>query len=106
MSSYNGTCPLNYPDYQEPPICGVDAGAGKFNVNVSTDGLNDFGQARALGLTIVRLCLSWSEIEPTPGTRPRRNRARFCVGVRHAGAQPSCVGVLLGTQGVQLRLCV
>ena len=56
------TSPLRTPSYQEPPICGIDAGKGKWNANTSVDGSNDFAQARALGLSILRLCLSWSEM--------------------------------------------
>ena len=73
----NGNCPVNKAGiaangsgdigYPEPPICGVDAGKGKYVANASDEGLNDFASFRALGLNIVRLCLSWSELEPTPG---------------------------------------
>jgi hypothetical protein len=62
-----GSCPANRNTYGEPPICGVDAGKGKYNQSTAPDGGNDFAQVRALGFNIVRLCLSWSELEPTPG---------------------------------------
>lgn len=62
-----GQCPENLNGFQEPPICGVDAGKGKWNADTSDGGRNDFAQARALGFNIVRLCLSWSALEPTPG---------------------------------------
>ena len=63
----NGRCPNNTGEYQEPPICGVEAGNGKFNQSTADLSLNDFAQARALGFNIMRLCLSWSELEYTPG---------------------------------------
>lgn len=71
-AAYNGTCPDNRAGmtdigYQEPPICEVDAGKGKWAANVSDVSMNDFAQARALGLNIMRLCLSWSDLESTPG---------------------------------------
>lgn len=66
-ADYEKKCPDNYQGYSEPPICGVGAGAGRYLVDASDGGLNDFAQARALGLNIVRLCLSWSELEYTPG---------------------------------------
>lgn len=76
-SSYTrGNCPFNSAGidengsqigYFEPPICGIDGGAGKFLVNANDTGLNDFATARAIGLSIVRICLSWSQLEPTPG---------------------------------------
>jgi len=67
----NGSCPENLigndGSYEEPPICGVDAGKGRFQANDTDIGLNDFASARSLGLNIMRLCLSWSELEPLPG---------------------------------------
>lgn len=67
----NGSCPVNYAGnnagFQEPPICEIDAGKGRWAANVSDFGQNDFAQARALGLNIARLCLSWSSLEYTPG---------------------------------------
>ena len=62
-----GHCPDNNGNYQEPPICGVAAGAGKWAQDTSPLSRNDFAQARALGFNIIRLCLSWSSLEPTPG---------------------------------------
>ena len=62
-----GACPANNANYQEPPICGVQAGAGKFAQDTSALSRNDFAQARALGFNIVRLCLSWSSLEYAPG---------------------------------------
>lgn len=63
----NGSCISNYQNYQEPPICEVDFGKGKYAANTSDLGQNDFAQARALGFNIIRLCLSWSSLEYTPG---------------------------------------
>jgi endoglycosylceramidase len=68
----NGSCPENRAGagdvgFAEPPICGVDAGKGRWAADTSATGRNDFAQARALGFNIVRLCLSWSELEATPG---------------------------------------
>jgi endoglycosylceramidase len=62
-----GACPSNVNGFSEPPICGTDAGKGKWAADASDLGRNDFAQARALGFNIVRLCLSWSALEPTPG---------------------------------------
>ena len=62
-----GRCPNNTNGFQEPPICGVDAGSGKFNISGDFGSRNDLAQARLYGLNFVRLCLSWSEIEPQPG---------------------------------------
>ncbi len=63
----DGLCPANYNTYEEPPICEVDAGKGKYNQSSADLSQNDFAQIRALGFNIVRLCLSWSQLEYTPG---------------------------------------
>jgi hypothetical protein len=66
-AAYLGLCPNNTNGFQEPPICGVDAGRGKYNISGNFASRNDLAQVRAYGLNFVRLCLSWSEIEPQPG---------------------------------------
>jgi hypothetical protein len=63
----DGACPENRNTYQEPPICEVDFGKGKYNQSSSDLSQNDFAQIRALGFNLIRLCVSWSVIEPTPG---------------------------------------
>ena len=63
----DGACPLNDGGYQEPPICEVGAGAGKFAINATDLSLNDFAQLRALGMNFIRLCISWSKLEEEPG---------------------------------------
>lgn len=63
----DGACPENYGSYEEPPICEVDAGRGRYNASFGPQSRNDYAQLRALGFNVVRLCLSWSELEPTPG---------------------------------------
>ena len=63
----DGRCPNNTNGYQEPPICGVDAGKGKYLVSGAWESRNDLAQVREYGLNYVRLCLSWSELEPEPG---------------------------------------
>ena len=62
-----GACPTNLADYQEPPICEVEAGKGKWAQNSTDLSRNDIAQMRAVGLNFIRLCLSWSELEAVPG---------------------------------------
>lgn len=62
-----GECVVNANTYQEPPICEVDYGKGKFNESSADLSQNDFAQIRALGFNLIRLCVSWSVLEPTPG---------------------------------------
>ena len=66
---YNGECPPNNvtPSYNQPPICGIDAGLGKYNQSVSFDSLNDLAEIRATGFNLIRLAISWSLLEPSPG---------------------------------------
>ena len=54
-ADYEARCPENFQSYQEPPICGVDAGVGRFRVNASDGGQNDFAQARACEMVFL-LC--------------------------------------------------
>lgn len=49
-------------------MCGVDAGAGKWNQSADPLSRNDLAQIRALGFSAVRLAVSWSLVEPSPGT--------------------------------------
>ena len=63
----NGSCPENLADYSEPPVCEVEAGAGKWAQDTSFASRNDLAQIRALGFNFIRLCLSWSELESVPG---------------------------------------
>lgn len=63
----NGQCPDNFISYQEPPVCQVDAGKGRYVASTHYMGHNDFAQFRELGMNMVRLCLSWSQLESEPG---------------------------------------
>jgi hypothetical protein len=66
-AAYEGRCPENMGGYSEPPVCELQAGAGKYKLDVSEGSRNDLAQLRALGMNYIRLCLSWSELEPVPG---------------------------------------
>lgn len=66
-AAYLGKCPANTASHYAPPLCQVDAGKGRFHANTTYLSQNDYAQARALGFTMIRLCLSWSEIEREPG---------------------------------------
>ncbi|CAF4352989.1 unnamed protein product, partial [Adineta steineri] len=66
-SLYNGQCPSNEYIYQEPPTCQIDYGKGMYNISDEWNSHNDFAQIRKWGFNVIRLCLSWSALEPTPG---------------------------------------
>ena len=45
----NGSCPVNLAGYQEPPVCEVAAGRGKYAADVSYGSQNDLAQVRQPG---------------------------------------------------------
>ena len=61
-----GRCPKNNNTWQQPPVCEVDAGSGKYNQSSKWNSRNDFAQIRAAGFSVVRLAISWSVLEPQP----------------------------------------
>lgn len=64
----SGKCPPNDANlYMNPPICGVQAGQGKYNQDTSPNSNNDLAQVRDLGFDLVRLAITWSLVEVTPG---------------------------------------
>lgn len=65
--AYKGKCPVNSNEVA-PPLCEVDAGKGRYEQNATFDSQNDFAQMRGHGLNVVRLALSWSQLEPQPGS--------------------------------------
>jgi len=65
-TSYDGTCPADSSLEDEFPVCEVDASTGQW-VSTAPGSGNDVAQMRALGFDIVRLAVSWSLLEPTPG---------------------------------------
>ncbi len=65
-AAYVGKCPPNSNEVA-PPLCEVEAGKGRYAQSSAYDAQNDFAQMRQRGFNIVRLALSWSQLEPTPG---------------------------------------
>jgi endoglycosylceramidase len=62
-----GDCPTNNHHTSDPPLCEVDANKPASRQSGAFDSRNDFAQMRALGFNVIRLTLSWSRLEPTPG---------------------------------------
>lgn len=84
-AAYDGTCPADVPSDGEPPVCEVDAGgAGQPTSATSED---DLAQIRALGFDVVRLTVSWSLLEPTPGVYSATYLDRIAQVVDWARAQ-------------------
>lgn len=89
-----GRCPTNLEvpspktwQWKQPPVCGVDAGKGKWAGDDSDLGQNDLAQIRAAGFNVVRLAVSWSLIEPQPGEYSRVYIQRIDQVVRWATEQ-------------------
>lgn len=66
-AAYDGTCPPDVLSDGEPPVCEVDP-AGNGGALSSATSEDDLAQIRALGFDVVRLAVSWSLLEPTPGS--------------------------------------
>lgn len=62
----DGKCPSAAGSGNQPPVCGVEAGKGKWNQSTTFDSKNDLAQMRALGFNLIRLAMSWSLLEPEP----------------------------------------
>jgi endoglycosylceramidase len=89
-----GRCPANLEvpsprrwQWKQPPVCGVDAGKGKWAADDSDLGQNDLAQIRAAGFNVVRLAVSWSLIEPEPGEYSQAYLERIEQVVRWAREQ-------------------
>jgi endoglycosylceramidase len=85
--TYNGTCPANSHDIVNPPLCEVQAGLPTYAQSPAAGSHNDLAQMRALGFNVIRLTLSWSLLEPTPGRYDRTYVDRIAQVVRWAKEQ-------------------
>jgi endoglycosylceramidase len=86
-SDYDGTCPTNSHDISEPPVCEVQAGLPEYQQSDAADSDNDLAQMRGLGFNFIRLPVSWSQLEPTPGTYSAAYIDRIAQVVQWAGQQ-------------------
>lgn len=69
-AAYVGACPENDGRWGDPPMCQVDAGGGPWTSS-APDSNNDLSQMRALGMNVVRLAITWEQVEPEPGRYDR-----------------------------------
>lgn len=67
-AAYDGRCPTNVAAIEAPPLCEVDDPAPALPADTSQD---DIAQMHANGVDVIRLALSWSLLEPVPGTYSR-----------------------------------
>jgi hypothetical protein len=70
-SAYDGTCPPTRPGAGEPPTCEVSAGLPEYQQPSAFGSGDDLAEIRAQGFDFIRLTLSWSLLEPTPGVYSR-----------------------------------
>lgn len=66
-AAYRGACPVNSHLAGEPPLCEVQSGLPEYGQSSAPGSRNDFAQMRAMGFNVVRLPVSWSQLEPAPG---------------------------------------
>ena len=86
-SDYDGTCPANSHDISEPPVCEVQAGRPEYDQSDLAGSENDLAQMRGLGFDVIRLPVSWSQLEPTPGVYDQTYIDRIAQVVGWAGQQ-------------------
>jgi endoglycosylceramidase len=86
-SDYEGKCPVNSHDISEPPVCEVQAGLPEYEQSDSWSSQNDLAQMRGLGFNFIRLPVSWSQLEPTPGIYSSTYINRIAQVVQWAGEQ-------------------
>jgi endoglycosylceramidase len=86
-SNYDGTCPANSHQVSEPPVCEVQAGLAEYAQSGSAGSENDLAQMRALGFNVIRLPVSWSQLEPSPGAYNATYIDRIAQVVSWAGQQ-------------------
>ena len=87
-AEYTGKCPKNNPTkWTNPPLCGVDAGKGKYAQSIHPAAGNDLAQIRALGFDLVRVTVSWSLLEPSPMAYSDEYLDRIAQVVSWAGEQ-------------------
>jgi endoglycosylceramidase len=86
-AAYDGRCPTMSHYAAEAPVCEVDAGRPADQQSVAPGSHNDLAQMRALGFNFIRLGLSWSRLEPTPGVYSQQYLARVAQVVGWAKEQ-------------------
>jgi endoglycosylceramidase len=65
---YDRACPAMTHGVGEAPLCEVDASKPAYQQSFADGARNDLAQIRALGFNVIRLAVSWSQLESTPGT--------------------------------------
>jgi endoglycosylceramidase len=86
-SAYDGTCPAMTHRAGEAPVCEARAGLPEYEQSTDPGSHDDLAQMRALGFNFVRLALSWSQLEPTPGRYSRAYLDRIAQVVGWAREQ-------------------
>jgi len=84
---YDGRCPAMSHEAGEAPVCEVQANLPEYDQSTSPDSHNDLAQMRAFGFDFIRLGLSWSQLEPTPGVYSKTYIDRIAQAVGWAQQQ-------------------
>ena len=86
-AAYEGACPPARVGAGEPPVCEVDAGLPEYAQPSALDSGDDLAAIRAQGFDFIRLTVSWSLLEPTPGAYSQQYIDRIEQVVRWAREQ-------------------
>jgi hypothetical protein len=86
-AAYEGTCPPARPGAGEPPTCEVYAGLPEYQQPSAFGSGDDLAEIRAQGFDFIRLTISWSLLEPTPGVYSRAYLDRIAQVVEWAREQ-------------------
>ena len=86
-AAYIGSCPSSRPGAGEPPTCEVAAGRSEYAQPYSLGSGDDLAEIRAQGFDFLRLTVSWSLLEPSPGAFSQEYLDRIAQVVEWAGEQ-------------------
>lgn len=84
---YDGACPAARVGAGEPPVCEVHAGLPEYAQPPALGSGDDLAAIRAQGFDFVRLTVSWSLLEPSPGVYSQQYLDRIAQVVRWAREQ-------------------
>ncbi|HEX4864277.1 MAG TPA: cellulase family glycosylhydrolase [Acidimicrobiales bacterium] len=84
---YDGACPPARAGAGEPPVCEVHAGLPEYAQPSTLGAGDDLAAMRAQGFDFIRLTISWSLLEPTPGSYSQQYLDRIAQVVGWAREQ-------------------
>ena len=86
-ATYLRSCPPARPGAGEPPTCEVEAGLPEYAQPYALGSGDDLAEIRSQGFDFVRLTVSWSLLEPSPGVYSQQYLDRIAQVVEWASEQ-------------------